>query len=228
MTQVPIVELQGLARTHPGPPEVIALHPCDLRVERGELLAIVGPSGSGKSTLLQLIGLLDRPTTGELLFDGRPTSTLPEAERCGVRAHQLGFVFQSFHLLERRSAVENVELGLLHQAVARPERRRRAIEVLERVGLGHRRWASPSQLSGGERQRVAVARAIVRRPDLVLCDEPTGNLDAASGRRVLALLDELHAEGLTVIVITHDRGVARRASRTVEIRDGRLQARSLG
>jgi putative ABC transport system ATP-binding protein len=203
---------------------VEALSDCDLRIEPGELLAIVGPSGSGKSTLLHLLGLLDRPTSGELVLRGRPTSTLSEAERCGLRAHELGFVFQSFHLLERRSAVGNVELGLLHQEVPRPDRRRRALDVLDRVGLSQRCWARPSQLSGGERQRVAVARAIVRRPSLVLCDEPTGNLDRASGEQVLGLLEELHDDGLTVVVITHDPAVARRASRTVELHDGRLRA----
>jgi putative ABC transport system ATP-binding protein len=217
----PLVELRAVGRTHAGPPRVEALRASDLRLDEGELLAIVGPSGSGTSTLLHLMGLLDRPSEGELLLRGRPTSALGEAERCGLRAHELGFVFQSFHLLEQRSAVENVELGLLHQHVARPERRRRALEVLDRVGLAQRRWARPSQLSGGERQRVAVARAIVRRPSLVLCDEPTGNLDRASGEQVLVLLEELHAEGLTVVVITHDPAVAARASRTVELSDGR-------
>jgi putative ABC transport system ATP-binding protein len=223
VTPAPLLELRGVARTYPGPTPVDALRGCDLVVEAGELLAIVGPSGSGKSTLLHLLGLLDRPTAGELLLRGRPTSTLSEAERCGLRAHELGFVFQSFHLLEHRSAVENVELGLLHQRVPRRERRQRALHVIDQVGLRHRRWAAPSHLSGGERQRVAVARAVVRRPSLVLCDEPTGNLDAASGEQVLRLLEELHSSGLTVVVITHDLGVAARASRTVELRDGRLR-----
>jgi len=217
---VPVVEMRAVTRSYPGTPPVPALRECDVRIDRGEHVAIVGPSGSGKTTLLNLLGLLDEPTSGEYLLDGQPTARLPERRRCDIRASVIGFVFQSFHLVAYRSAVENVETGLLYQRVGRRERRRRAVEVLERVGLGGRMWATPTELSGGERQRVAIARALVRRPSLVLCDEPTGNLDSASGQQVLALLDELNADGLTIVVITHDDVVAARARRTLEIRDG--------
>ena len=180
----------------------------------------MGPSGSGKSTLLNVLGLLDEPSTGEYRLDGQPTAGLSERARSGLRAYLIGFVFQAFHLVGYRTAVENVETGLLYQRVKRKERQRRAIEVLDQVGLADRMWATPTQMSGGERQRVALARALVRRPALVLCDEPTGNLDTATGIQVLKLIDELHREGLTVVVITHDPEVGQRAQRIVEIRDG--------
>jgi putative ABC transport system ATP-binding protein len=196
------------------------LRECDLRIERGDYVAIMGPSGSGKSTLLNVLGLLDEPSTGEYRLDGEQTSGLSERARSGLRAYLIGFVFQAFHLVGYRTAVENVETGLLYQKVGRKERQRRAIEVLGQVGLTERMWATPTQMSGGERQRVALARALVRRPALVLCDEPTGNLDTATGAQVLALIDELHREGLSVVVITHDHEVASRAQRIVEIRDG--------
>jgi len=212
--------MTGIAKTYAGARPVPALRECDLRVERGDYVAIMGPSGSGKSTLLNLLGLLDEPTGGEYLLDGQPTAGLSESRRCDVRAYLIGFVFQSFHLVSYRSAVENVETGVLYQNVPRSYRRARAIEVLERVGLADRMWATPNEMSGGERQRVAVARALVRRPALVLCDEPTGNLDTQSGNQVLDLLDELNADGMTIIVITHDLAVGDRARRIVEIRDG--------
>lgn len=216
----PVVELTGVTKTYRSQPPVTALHECDLRIERGQYVAIMGPSGSGKSTLLNLLGLLDEPTTGEYRLDGEPTGGLSERARSGLRAYRIGFVFQAFHLVNYRTAVENVETGLLYQKVKRKERQRRAIEVLEQVGLADRMWATPNQMSGGERQRVALARALVRRPALVLCDEPTGNLDTATGEQVLALIDALHAEGLTIVVITHDHEVGRRAQRIIEIRDG--------
>lgn len=218
----PVVEMRGITKTYEGARPVTALRDCDLRIDRGEYVAIMGPSGSGKSTLLNLLGLLDEPTVGEYLLDGRPTALFSEGRRCDVRAHEIGFVFQSFHLVAYRTAVENVETGLLHQRVRRRERRARAVEVLERVGLAERMWATPPEMSGGERQRVAVARALVRQPALVLCDEPTGNLDTRSGGQVLDLLDELSTAGLTIVVITHDPVVAARARRLVEIRDGRV------
>ncbi len=218
-----VVEMRGVTKTYPSAPPVTALRECELRVQRGEYVAIMGPSGSGKSTLLNVLGLLDDPSTGEYTLDGQPTAGLSERARSGLRAHLIGFVFQSFHLVGYRTAVENVEAGLLYQRVRRRERRRRALDVLERVGLAERMWATPSQMSGGERQRVALARALVRRPALVLCDEPTGNLDTATGEQVLALVDELHDDGLTVVVITHDISVGRRADRVVEIRDGIVQ-----
>ncbi|HWL41544.1 MAG TPA: ABC transporter ATP-binding protein [Ilumatobacter sp.] len=217
---VSVVEMSAVTKTYAGARPVTALTGCDLRIDRGEYLAIMGPSGSGKSTLLNILGLLDEPTTGEYLLNGQPTAALSEAQRCDVRAHEIGFVFQSFHLVAYRSAVENVETGLLYQRIGRRQRRRQAVEVLERVGLAERMWATPTEMSGGERQRVAVARALVRRPAVVLCDEPTGNLDTRSGGQVLDLLDELSAEGLTIVVITHDPAVAARTRRLVEISDG--------
>ena len=223
----PVVELDGVARTYPGAPPVEALRPCDLVIRAGEYVGIMGRSGSGKSTLLNVLGLLDEPTSGVYRLDGHPTGGLSEAKRSGLRAHRIGFVFQSFHLIGYRSAVENVEAGLLYQKVRPRQRRQRAIEVLERVGLAPRMWALPSELSGGERQRVALARAVVRRPALVLCDEPTGNLDSATSTDVLALLGELHAEGLTIAVITHDPDVAGHAERIIDIHDGTLTERSL-
>lgn len=216
----PVVELTGVTKTYRSEPPVAALKECELRIDAGEYVAIMGPSGSGKSTLLNVLGLLDEPSTGEYRLDGLPTAGLSERARSGLRAYRIGFVFQAFHLVGYRSAVENVEIGLLYQKVGRRERRRRAIEVLDQVGLADRMWATPSQMSGGERQRVALARALVRRPALVLCDEPTGNLDTATGEQVMQLVDDLHRDGLTVVVITHDREVGERAQRIVEIRDG--------
>lgn len=216
------VELIDVGKVYPGKSPVTALRDCSLRVERGAYLAIMGRSGSGKSTMLNIIGLLDEPTSGEYLLDGEPTADLGESRRCALRAHRIGFVFQAFHLIGFRSAVENVATGLLHQRVPRRERRARAAEALVQVGLTHRAWATPNELSGGERQRVAIARALVRRPALVLCDEPTGNLDTASGEQVLDLLDELHDHGQTVLTITHDESVAARAERIVRLDDGRL------
>lgn len=218
----PVVEMIAVTKTYPGVPPVDALRPSNVRIDAGEYLAVVGPSGSGKSTLLNLLGLLDEPTAGEYRFDGMPTG-MTEAERCGLRARRIGFVFQSFHLVGYRSAVENVETGLLYQYADRKDRRSRVFDVLDRVGLTHRMWATPSELSGGERQRVAIARALVRRPSLVLCDEPTGNLDTRTGTQVLELLDELSRDGLTIVVITHDHDVAARAQRVIEVRDGRVR-----
>jgi len=218
----PVVLMTDVCKTYDGARPVTALSNCSLRIDRGEHVAIMGPSGSGKSTMLNLLGLLDEPTSGEYLLDGQPTATLAESRRCDIRSYQIGFVFQSFQLVAYRSAVENVETGLLYQRVRRRDRRARAIEVLERVGLASRQWATPTEMSGGERQRVAVARALVRRPALVLCDEPTGNLDTEAGGHVPDLLDELSAEGLTIVVITHDHAVAARARRVIEIRDGRI------
>lgn len=218
----PVVAMHGITKTYDGVRPVTALSDCNLRIDRGEYVSIMGPSGSGKSTLLNILGLLDEPTTGEYLLDGQPTAALAERQRCDARAHDIGFVFQSFHLVSYRSAVENIETGLLYQRVRPRERRQQAIEVLERVGLADRMWATPPEMSGGERQRVAVARALVRRPALVLCDEPTGNLDSRSGEQVLDLLDELSSEGLTIVVITHDTDVGQRTPRRIEISDGRV------
>ncbi|MER5488792.1 ABC transporter ATP-binding protein [Streptomyces sp. NPDC002812] len=218
----PVIEFRGIGLTYPGPPPVAALRACDLTVGRGEFVAVVGPSGSGKSTFLNIVGLLDAPTGGTYLLDGIDTGTLRDADRTALRGLRIGFVFQSFHLLPQRSALENVTLALVYDGTPRRERRARARHALEQVGLGHRIDSLPTRLSGGERQRVAIARALVTRPSLLLCDEPTGNLDTANADSVLALLERLHADGMTVLVITHDPLVAARAKRTVTIRDGVL------
>ncbi|MEY9855938.1 putative ABC transport system ATP-binding protein [Catenulispora sp. GAS73] len=200
-----------------------ALAPTDLTVHAGEHVAIIGPSGSGKSTLLNLLGLLDRPTGGRLFLDGTDTATLNERDRTALRGRRIGFVFQAFHLMPHRSTVENVMLAQLYTDRRRKvERRADAVKALTKVGLGHRMSALPSTLSGGERQRVAIARALVNRPALLLADEPTGNLDSQTATKVLDLLAELVADGLTLLVITHDPTVAERAHRTVAIHDGRL------
>ncbi|MFV0427406.1 MAG: ABC transporter ATP-binding protein [Beutenbergiaceae bacterium] len=216
----PVVELRDVSRSYPGEPPVLALRPVTLRVESGEYLTIVGPSGSGKSTLLNILGLLDRPSRGEYLLDGVATSGLKEARRTALRGGRIGFVFQSFHLLPHRTALENVYLATLYSAVPRSERLARAVTALRRVKLEHRLDFLPTALSGGERQRVAVARAVVTNPQLLLADEPTGNLDTATSAEVLDLFDDLHGDGLTLMVITHDLAVADRAERRIQITDG--------
>ena len=218
----PVVELVDVTRSFPGPPEVQALKSVNLRVEKGDYLSIVGPSGSGKSTMLNLLGLLDRPSVGEYYLDGISTALLGERERAAVRGTTIGFVFQAFHLLPHRSVLDNVLLATLYSGVPRAEREARARAALDRVHLGHRVDFLPGLLSGGERQRVAVARAVVASPELLLADEPTGNLDATTSGEVMDLFEELHADGLTLIVITHDPVVAARAPRAIRISDGRL------
>jgi putative ABC transport system ATP-binding protein len=220
--QGPVLAAEGLSRIFAGPPTVTALHPCTFSVERGEMVAITGPSGSGKTTLLSLLGLLDAPSGGRLRLDGLDVSDLSDSARAAVRARQIGFVFQAFHLLGYRSVAANVELGLLYQGIGGRERRLRAMEVIEEIGLAGRAAALCSQLSGGERQRVAIARTLVRRPSLVLCDEPTGNLDTANAMSILSALKALHSLGMTVVVITHDAGVAATAERQFRITDGVL------
>jgi len=222
MNETAMVELIDVTRSFAGPQEVQALKGVNLRVERGDYLSIVGPSGSGKSTMLNILGLLDRPSVGEYHLGGSRTSSLSEDDRAAVRASTVGFVFQSFHLLPHRSVLDNVMLPMLYSGIPRAKREQRAREALDRVRLGHRVDFLPGTLSGGERQRVAVARAVVSGPRLLLADEPTGNLDTTTSDEVMHLFEELHAEGLTLIVITHDREVAERASRTIRIADGRL------
>ncbi|MBC6468812.1 ABC transporter ATP-binding protein [Actinomadura alba] len=194
-------------------------------IRRGEYVTVVGPSGSGKSTFLNVAGLLDRPSEGVYRLDGIDTAALNERDRTALRGRRIGFVFQSYHLLPHRSAVENVMLSLLYTASSRKRKRKRkmAAEILERVGLSHRMLANAGQMSGGEQQRVAIARALVNRPSLLLCDEPTGNLDTTTAATVLQLMDELHADGFTLLVVTHDPGVAARGDRAVVIRDGVLR-----
>jgi len=218
----PVIALRGVSRVFPGTPPVAALRGVDLTIGAGEYVAIVGPSGSGKSTLLNVLGLLDRPTSGVYELDGRDVARLPDKDRAGLRAERLGFVFQAFHLLAHRTALENVMFGGMYQGVAKGERRKRAISALGRVGMLHRAGFRPDHLSGGERQRVAVARALAVHPSILLCDEPTGNLDSATTASILDLFDELVAAGLTMCVITHEHDVAARAHCQVQIVDGCL------
>ena len=194
----------------------------NMNIESGEWIAIVGPSGSGKSTLMHLIGLLDRPTSGNYVLDGRDVSGLQGGELANARRNLIGFVFQSYNLLPRESALKNVELPMVYAGVGRKERRKRALGVLERVGLSERAHHRPPELSGGQMQRVAIARALVNGPALLLADEPTGNLDTVSGAEILDLFGELNASGVTVVVVTHDAEVAARTQRVVELRDGRI------
>lgn len=219
-TPVPVVRVDGLSMTYPGPPEVTALQPCSFIIDPGDYVAITGPSGSGKTTLLSLLGLLDTPTAGVYELDGVDVAQLSDKQRAGVRARRIGFVFQAFHLVGYRTVIDNVELGLLYHGLSRKERRRRALEVIEHVGLAGRQHGLCSQLSGGEKQRVAIARTLIREPSLVLCDEPTGNLDTATGHQVLELIEQVHTDGLTIVMITHDPSVAERAHRDLAVRDG--------
>lgn len=219
----PIIKLENVSRIYDlGKVQVPALLDVDLEVADGEFLAIVGPSGSGKSTMMNILGCLDRPTSGRYLLDGQPVDELDDDGLAFVRSRSIGFVFQSYNLLPRTSALENVAAPLMYQGVPRKERMERSQAVLERLGLGDRLHHVPSELSGGQQQRVGVARALVTEPAMILADEPTGNLDSHSGAEVLELFGDLHALGRTIVLITHDVEVAQAADRAVHIRDGRL------
>jgi putative ABC transport system ATP-binding protein len=218
------LELVDVVKEYEGQPPVRALDGVSITVDEGEFAAIVGPSGSGKSTLLHIIGTLDRPSTGQVRIDGVSTESLSDRNLSAARSRLIGFVFQQFFLLEGLSALENVANGLLYQGVRPSERRERAADALERVGLAHRLEHIPAHLSGGERQRVAIARAIVNRPSIVLADEPTGNLDSRSGAAVMGLLRELHDEGRTIVMITHDRELAASIPRRISVRDGVVES----
>ena len=219
----PLVALRDVARVYPrGATEVVALAGVSLEIRDGEKLAIMGPSGSGKTTLLSILGCLDRPTRGEHLFDGRRVEGLGDDDLSRLRNRSIGFVFQSFHLIPQLTVAENVETPLLYAGEAPAQWRPRALRALERVGLAARADHRPSELSGGEAQRAAIARALVTDPRLILADEPTGNLDTATGEEIASLLDELHARGRTVVIVTHNEALARRAERVVRLRDGRV------
>jgi putative ABC transport system ATP-binding protein len=221
-TAEPVLELTEVIKEYPGDPPVTALAGVDLRIDEGELAAIVGPSGSGKSTLLHVMGTLERPTAGMVRIAGEDTSVMSDAQLSGLRACRLGFVFQQFFLLDGLSVLDNIADGLLYRGLPLAERRQAAAAAIDRVGLAHRATARPNQLSGGEQQRTAIGRALAGRPALVMADEPTGNLDSATAASILDLLQELHADGTTIVVITHDRDVAAAAGRRIEIRDGRI------
>jgi putative ABC transport system ATP-binding protein len=224
MSPMGVLELRGVSKSYGAEPPVFALRGVSLTVSAGELVAIVGPSGSGKTTLLHVVGTLERPSAGVVLMTGLDVAVLSDRELASVRGRSIGFVFQQFFLAEHSTALENVADGLLYAGAGASERRERAAEALARVGLAERVGFRPSKLSGGERQRVAIARALVGRPAIVLADEPTGNLDSAAGAAVVELLEELNGEGATIVVITHDRELAARLPRQVQMLDGQIVA----
>jgi putative ABC transport system ATP-binding protein len=227
MTSAPnaLIELAGIERVFVlGDSEVHALHELDLRIDAGEYVAVMGPSGSGKSTLLNLIGLLDRPTAGTYHLEGRDVTTLSSVEQAHVRSTRIGFVFQSFHLVPRLTAAENIALPMMLSGIPAAERARRVAQALDDYGLKDRAGHRPDQLSGGQRQRVAIARATIMQPALILADEPTGNLDRATGDEVVRLLEGLNARGVTLIVVTHDAALGKRARRRIDMEDGMVRA----
>ena len=220
-----LIEMRGLTRTYDlGPQQIFALRGVDIIIDRGEYVAIMGPSGSGKSTLMNIVGCLDTPSAGTYLLDGVPVDGMDDDELAAVRNKKIGFVFQTFNLLARTTALQNVELPLVYAKVPRAERRQLAEEALAAVGLQDRMHHQPNELSGGQRQRVAIARALVNRPSLLLADEPTGNLDSQTGREILDLFRELHDRGNSIIMVTHEDDVAQEAARVIRLRDGHIVA----
>ena len=220
-----LVEVKDICKVYnPGENEVRALDHVSLSIEKGEFVAIIGQSGSGKSTLMNMLGCLDVPTSGKYYLNGRDVSTLTDDEQSDIRNREIGFIFQGFNLISNLTAQENVELPLMYRGVPRKERNRLAVESLKMVGLSHRMDHKPAEMSGGQQQRVAIARAIAARPPVILADEPTGNLDSASSREILQILKELYKGGRTVILITHDNGIAAQAKRVIRILDGRIES----
>ncbi|EGR1129293.1 ABC transporter ATP-binding protein [Vibrio cholerae] len=223
LSPAPLVELQQICKHYTSGQNVVkALDGVDLTIRHGEFLAILGPSGSGKSTLMNVLGCLDKPTAGRYQLDGHPVDSLSTQQLAAIRNQKIGFVFQSFNLLEYASALDNVAIPLVYAGVKAKDRRRRATELLTRVGLADRLDHKPNQLSGGQKQRVAIARALINQPQILLADEPTGALDSKSGAEIEALFNELHREGRTIIVVTHDNELAKRTKRIVTIRDGQV------
>ena len=225
-----VIDLQGIFRTYYKPDGSIlveALRDVNLTIARGEYVAIMGASGSGKSTMMNIIGALDRPTSGACLISGSDIATLSDEDLSSIRGRRIGFVFQAFNLISQLTITENVEVPLFYQDIPRLDRLQRANQILHRVGLGDRLGHRPKELSGGQQQRVAIARALVTNPDLLLADEPTGNLDSTTGKAILQLIDELHDEGLTIVMVTHDEQIADRCERIIQLRDGEVETDEL-
>lgn len=231
MTHAHVAQLRTVSkvyRTSPEAPLVHALRQVDLQIPHGQYLAIMGPSGSGKSTMMNILGCLDRPTEGEYLLEGRDVRNMEDAELSRMRGKHIGFVFQAFNLIPQLTVQQNVEVPLFYQELSSRRRREMSLRAIERVGLADRAEHRPSELSGGQMQRVAIARALVSEPSLIMADEPTGNLDSVTGQAILAMFDELHQQGLTIIVVTHDRAVAARCQRIIRLRDGRIDSDEIG